>query len=530
MTLYPELTPEREIAEFERLKLKLVDLWNSISQDEDEQAYTSVVIPSFSLDQAELQKVEGISFYEERLLFTLIRLRNPRARLVYVTSQPIHPLIIEYFFQLLAGIPASHAQSRLTLLCTYDSSPKSLTEKILERPRLIDRIRAGIYDPDRAYMTVFNSTPLERRLAVLLGIPLYGADPMLVHFGTKSGSRKVFKEAGVPHPQGFEEIYNLRDAAEALLELKQRNPGLKRGLLKLNDSFSGEGNAILRYPASDSLQAIEGAMSQLEFALPDESQERYFSKLGRMGGVVEEFIEGEEKRSPSGQVRISPTGKVQLISSHDQILIGVGGQVYSGCLFPAANPYRTMAQEQALRIGEVLAKKGAIGRLSVDFVARRQTEGAPWEVFAVEVNLRKGGTTHPFLALQFLTGGSLDPETGLFYTPAGHQKFYRATDNLVSPRYRGLLPEDVIEILTANEVHYSPSSETGVLFYMFGAISQFGKIGMTAIGNSRAEAEDIYTHTMGILDRESVYKRRFGISAPPPKEPESRTEGMIGGD
>ena len=105
-----------------------------------------MVVPSLTLDQSELRKLAGVSFYEERLLFLLIRLRNPRARVVYVTSQPIHPMILEYYFQFLAGIPASHARARLTLLCAHDASPRSLTEKILERPRLIERIRAGIHD------------------------------------------------------------------------------------------------------------------------------------------------------------------------------------------------------------------------------------------------------------------------------------------------------------------------------------------------------------------------------------------------
>ncbi len=83
----------------------------------EEEPHTSVVVPSLTLDQSELRKLPGASFYEERLLFLLIRLRNPRARLVYVTSQPVHPMILEYYFQFLAGIPASHARARLTLLC-----------------------------------------------------------------------------------------------------------------------------------------------------------------------------------------------------------------------------------------------------------------------------------------------------------------------------------------------------------------------------------------------------------------------------
>ena len=99
-----DLTAEQEIAEFERLKPRLLDLWSALSAREEE-PYTSVVIPSLTLDQAELAKLEAAPFYEERLLFLLIRLRNPQARMVYVTSEPIHPLILEYYFQLLPESP-----------------------------------------------------------------------------------------------------------------------------------------------------------------------------------------------------------------------------------------------------------------------------------------------------------------------------------------------------------------------------------------------------------------------------------------
>ena len=218
-----DLSVEDEIAAFEKLKPQLATLWNALSAREEE-PYTSVVVPSMTLDSTELAKIEAASFYEERLLFLLIRLRNPRAHMVYVTSQPIHPVILEYYFQLLAGIPASHARSRLTLLCAYDASARPLTEKILERPRLIQRIRYGIPDASRAYMTVINATLLERRLAVLLGIPLNGVDPRLHHLGTKSGSRKVFREAGVPLPEGREDLRSRDDVVETLEELKGAHP------------------------------------------------------------------------------------------------------------------------------------------------------------------------------------------------------------------------------------------------------------------------------------------------------------------
>jgi hypothetical protein len=502
------LTLEDELAQFEALKPRLAEVWDSIA-GRDDQPHTSVVVPSLTLDQAELRKLEGASFYEERLLFLLIRLRNPRARVVFVTSQPVHPLVLEYYFQLLVGIPASHARGRLTLLCANDASPRSLTEKILERPRLIERIRQGISDRSRAYLTVFNATPLERKLAVLLGIPLNGVDPALNDLGTKSGSRKVFREAGVPLPEGFEDLRDDTDIEKALVELKRRRPGLERAVVKLNDSFSGEGNAVFRYPESGGNleDAVHAALPHVEFSVPWETWDDYHAKFRRMGGVAEEFLEARRKMSPSVQLRSDPHGATVPISTHDQILGGPSGQVFLGCLFPADDAYRMQIHEAAMKIGSVLAARGVVSRFAVDFLVTREDDAEPWKAWALEINLRMGGTTHPYLALQFLTGGQLDPETGLFHSPLGSPKFYRATDNLRSETFRGLLPEDLIEIVTINSLHYSHNSESGVLFHLIGALSEYGKLGMTAIGNTREEVDAIYGKTLRILDHEAEMGR-----------------------
>jgi len=503
-----DLTPEAEIAAFQDLQTRLPAVWEALMLH-DEEPHTSVVVPSMTLEQSELKKLSGVSFYEERLLFLLIRLRNPRARVVYVTSQPVHPMILDYYFQLLAGIPASHARARLTMLCAHDASPRSLTQKILDRPRLIERIREGIQDRSRAYLTVFNSTPLERKLAVLLGIPLNGADPDLAHLGTKSGSRKIFREAGAAMPEGFEDLHSKQEVEEALVELAARRPGIRRAVVKLNDSFSGEGNAIFRYPEMDvgGRAAVREALQRIEFAAPDEKVDAFFEKYNQMGGIVEEFMEGREKVSPSTQLRISPSGEVLPISTHDQILGGPSDQVFLGCSFPAHDGYRQRMLHDAMRIGEVLAAKGVVSRFAIDFLLWRDDPAADWSMAALEINLRMGGTTHPYLALQFLTGGQLDRETGLFYSPAGLAKYYRATDNLRSDSYCGLLPEDLIDILTMNRLHYSHGTDSGVLFHLIGAVSEFGKLGLTAIGNSREEADALYYKTLEVLDRETSYGR-----------------------
>jgi hypothetical protein len=201
-------------------------------------------------------------------------------------------------------------------------------------------------------------------------------------------------------------------------------------------------------------------------------------------------------------MRIQPDGESVLVSSHEQVLGGKTGQVYLGCRFPAREVYRSMIQEQAMRIGEVLSRQGVIGRFGIDFLLTRSS-GGEWESNALEINLRMGGTTPPFHALEFLTSGELNPDTGIYRAPTGQEKFYSATDNLKSPAYRGLLPEDLFDIIIRNKIHYQPDSGTGVLFYMIGALSQYGKLGMTCIGNSPEQASELFRRTVALLDRET---------------------------
>ena len=366
-----DLTPEQEISEFQRLKPRLAGVWDALTMREEE-PHTSVVVPSLTLDQSELRKIAGVSFYEERLLFLLIRLRNPRARMVYVTSQPVHPIILEYYLQFLAGIPASHARSRLTLLCADDASPRSLTEKILERPRLIERIRAGIVDPSKAYLTVFNSTPHERKLAVLLGVPLNGCDPLLAHLGTKSGSRKVFREAGVDLPVGFEDLHTPHDVEEALVELRGRRPGMKRAVVKLDESFSGEGNALLRYPESESREALREALRHVEFSVASETPEAYFDKFSRMGGIVEEFIEAEEKTLAERAAADRPARRRPRRSPPTtRSSAGRAGRSSSAAASRRATSTGCGSRRRARGSARVLAAHGVVSRFAVDFLVYR---------------------------------------------------------------------------------------------------------------------------------------------------------------
>ncbi len=502
-----------ELRRFAELQRRLPGLFTRVFLDHHA-PQTIVVIPSLTLDRAELQKLVGATHYEERLLCLLMLLRFPRANMVYVTSEPLSPTIVDYYLHLLPGVPPGHALPRLTLLSCDDQSSDTLTAKILGRPALVERIRAVIPDPMSAHMTCFNVTPLERTLAVRLGIPIYGCDPALAHLGTKSGSRETFRRAGVPLPAGHEHLRDARDIAHALADLKRHDPALRKAMIKLNDGFSGEGNAVfsfdgvpvsaMRTESADALTrwVLSECPTRVHCVAECESWESFATKFATMGGIVEAFVPGEVVRSPSVQCRIDPLGHASVIATHDQLLGGPSGQVYLGCTFPANHEYTPALHEHGLSVARVLASDGVWARFAVDFMCVKRA-GA-WETTAIEINLRKGGTTHPFLMLEFLTDGVYDTASAVYRTHSGQTCCYHATDNLHQPAFVGLTPERLIDIAVNNDLHFDATTQEGVMFHLIGALEEFGKLGTICIGRTHESAEVFYDKAVDVLHRESV--------------------------
>ena len=465
---------------------------------------TVIVVPSLGFDPDMMAQVKGAHHYEERMLCLLLLLRLPRTQLIYLTSTTIPATIIDYYLHLLPGVPGHHARQRLTLLSADDASPAPLTAKFLARPRLMARLKAAIRHPEAVHLSCFTVTEQERRLALALDAPIYGCDPSLLHWGSKSGSRQIFREADVPLPEGHEELKGRADMVRALADLRQRNPTLRKAVVKLEEGFSGDGNATFRFDgAPDDAGLGRWVEDRLDTLAPEADGldfEAFVHKFGEMGGIVEEWLDGETKMSPSAQVRVDPTGVAGPISTHDQILGGHTGQVYLGCRFPADPGYAADIQALGLAAGEALAGKGVTGRFGIDFLSVRTPGG--WDHRAIEVNLRKGGTTHPFLTLQFLTDGRYDTKSATYRTAQGQAACYTATDNLVSEAYRGLTPHDLIDIAVMNGLHWNAAASHGVAFHLLGATSECGKLGATCIAQTHEAADALLAKTRAVLDRE----------------------------
>jgi hypothetical protein len=475
---------------FAELQSSLRSVWPSITlRSIGDVERVVVVVASISFDVPE-HLVPVFPAYEERFLcLVLSLLRAPRSRVIYVTSQPIHPRVLDYYFSLVPELDTPEARDRFSSISLVDSRNEPLSSKLLARPGAIRRIRGLVGEPEVGLILPFCMTDYERRLAIELGLPIFGSHPDLNWLGTKQGSRRIFAEEGVPHPTGLD-VDGQRDLESAFAEL--RAGGARAAVLKLNEGVSGLGNALVDL-------GVDGRPRDA-LELEDELQttDEYLEALDDEGGIVEERIQGDDFRSPSVQLRISPAGQVDIMSTHDQVLGGPHGQTYFGCHFPADEEYAERIAFEGLKIGRRLAREGAIGRASVDFVAvRRDGDRHP---YALEINLRCGGTTHPLFALTALTGGAYQPLAGEYRTHVGAVKHYAATDHLDSPAYRSLTPDDLLDVVAERGLGWDTETETGVVLHMVSALAVAGRIGLTAIGDDLQQARALYYDVKAAVD------------------------------
>lgn len=457
--------------------------------------HTVVTLPSFSIGESLLYHYANrIPSLEHRYLVALWLLRFPAARIVYITSRHPGNEIVDYYLGFLPPHLRPAARDRLLFVVLNDPSPRPVASKLLDRPDLIHAIKKWIGEQP-AFIEPWNVAAPERDVAFALDIPIYGTDPRLWPLAFKSSGRHFFARAGVPVPAGFEDLHTVAEAVESIERLRALKPGIEAVVIKHDNSGAGDGNVVVNLrdverPGSKAAQArLRGRMQRLA--------PWYLTDL-QNGFVVEEKILGDEFASPSAQIDITPEGEVRLLSTHEQVLGGDDGQVYTGCTFPANLAYAAEIGRNAAAVGKSLALEGAVGRASVDFAAVREAGGA-WKTYALEINLRKGGTTHPFSVLRSLVPGFYDPTAGTYFERGGQPKHYRSTDNMADERWTGLTPATVIDAVRQAGLSFDPVTHTGVVLHMLTCLAIDGRFGVTAVGNSAEQADSLFKATEEVV-------------------------------
>jgi hypothetical protein len=474
------------IAEFAALQQGLPDRLGD--EAVESWARTIVVCPSVTFPEVELRKITGIQHYEERLLYLALLLADPGLELCFPSSVTIDAEVVDYYLRWLPD-PAD-ARQRLHLFPVGDDRPSSLSDKLLARPEVLAAVRERITDPQQAVILPFNVTESEAAVAEALGVPLYGTAPELAALGSKSGARHIAAEAGVAVFSGEADLYSLDAIARAAEDIVRARPQTKAVVAKLNNGFSGQGNVIIE--AADVRLPLERSLAV--FCAAEESWETFGPKVAAEGAIVEELARVPGLRSPSVQLRITPGGWCEVVSTHDQILGGPDEQVYVGCRFPADPAYRAAITDAGLRVARVLAARGALGSFGIDFVVVPD-EG----VYLSEINLRLGGTTHPFHMARLVSGGVYD-KAGDELLVEGEPRVYLGSDNIKSPRYEGLAPAELIAAVDAAGLDYDAVSRTGVTLHLLGALERYGKWGVVCIARTHAEADALYEQTVACVD------------------------------
>jgi len=454
-----------------------------------------VVLPSFSVSESLLSHYgDRVPSLEHRYVpAMLIPSRITTCSVMYVSTRRPAPEVIDYYLALVRPEARERLRSRVSFIEVDDGTPHSVASKLLDRPEVIDELRAAIGDRP-ALIEPWNVTEHEVALALALDIPINGTNPELRPIAFKSAGRRLLAEAGVPVPLGREDVRTVDDVVEAVFAIRGQHPEAPGVVIKHDDSGAGDGNVVLDldglYDAVDPRAWLRDRIA----ALPD----WYLQDLAK-GGVVEERIAGTHFTSPSAQVDIRPSGEVVVLATHEQVLGGPGGQVYLGCRFPADPAYAPTLARHAAATGLALARRGALGRFSVDFVAASDP-GGDWRIHGLEINLRKGGTTHPYAAMRNLVPGRYDATEGRWIAADGSSRAYSATDNLMEPAWKGLPVDAVIRAVADAGLQFDPRTGVGVVLHMLSGLAIDGRMGAIAIARTPEGAESLQAGTAAAVN------------------------------
>lgn len=486
--------------------------WNRTAKNGRRVGHTVLAVPSLSLPFFGIQSAEQLLNYEERIFYLFHILRNPLNRLIVVTSTPISETLVSYLLHLVPGIPHSHARRRLTLIQVQDGSPKPLIQKLLDRPALLYRLKRRLADSPRASISCYNVTHLEEELATRLQVPLHGPRAEHLRLTSNSGSRKLFETLGVTHPRGSGDLRYIGEVARELVKLAKSAPDIHKACLKHNFSISGFGNAVIdlqelqeRLEESPEIDnpfyrwVSDRLPSWVNLVHEKQTWQSYMERLQLEGGVLEEFVEGDPC---SVQVRIDLDGTVDVIGTHEELMGGENAQIYFGCRFPASSRLAIPLGEAGMKLGQWMSSEGVVGRFTANFLATPKGGQSLDGLYAVDVHLRKGNTTLPLRTLQLLSGGTYSKETGVFTDDRGQRLCYLSSDHFGAGQFKGMVPRDLLEIITCSDYHYSSATHTGAVFHMLNGISELGQTGITCIEREHEHAERLYYSVFQELELE----------------------------
>ena len=295
---------------------------------------------------------------------------------------------------------------------------RPLSAKLLERPTLLTRIRWAIPTTTTPTSSRTSAPSSSTSSAARSASRSTAPTPRSPTSAPRAAARELFARAGVPHPLGR------RAHPQPRRRRSRRSPacapsgrGSRQVVVKLDAGVSGEGNAIVdlrglpRPGARDrAARGSASASTRCGCRPPASSLSDYLERLARGGDR-----RGADRRARAAQPERPARARAPARrgSSPRTTRSSSGAGLHR---LPLPGRARLRARDHRRR-------RGASARCW----PRRARSGAPrstssspatrtggWRAYAIEVNLRNGGTTHPLAALELLSGGAYDPESATF--------------------------------------------------------------------------------------------------------------------
>ncbi len=459
----------------------------AIVQSSYSEERTIVLIPSISFSPYVLADHREMYSFEERYLYFLRFLKEPKTRLLVVLSEGIETLAVRYFLDHMRraiGRAKVDVMNRLRILTVPTYQYNSLTKSILDDPNQIRRIKKYIDNPQNTFVEFFTVTKDEIELAKRLGLAHYGLPEEAIYVNTKSGARSVFAMSGVPHARGASNIRSLRDIYMHTKQLV-RARDIDTLVLKIDDGAAGSGFVFI-----DAFHALL-PYDQFVDALARDNRETFDSVMKyieQSSAVLEEFIGGDIVHSPSVQFEIYPHGHIEYLATHDQVL---DGTVYTGVHFPARGEYRREIVKVGMKIARTICNMGAIGVVAFDLLAVYR-EGK-WNIYAIEINARKGGTNHTYMWAKYLTNSVFHPERGMLVCDKG-DVVYRGTEDFTKESRLGDVDlKKFLKAFCQSGLDFDHNTKQGVFIHMLSSLKSAGTFGATIIGRNRQDIEKYWS-------------------------------------
>ena len=220
----------------------------------------------------------------------------------------------------------------------------------------------------------------------------------------------------MPHPLGAENLRTLDDMADAVVGMRPQRPAMDSVIVKLNEGVSGSGNAVVDpdRAAEPGLARRAGRGDERLRQMELESDTMPFERLRRQvrrgrrdrRGADHRARAPEPERPAAGPARWR--GRAALDPRPAARWAPAGRATSAACsLRLRSTPGSSPSTRSRSGSGWPGRAPSAGSRSTSSWSA---SAAATWTPYAIELNLRKGGTTHPFLTLQFLTDGRYDPD------------------------------------------------------------------------------------------------------------------------